>query len=90
MDAAAGEPLTYALSPNPNHGDFTFQFTADEDVVYQAEILDFTGKKVWSESRNVYKGDNAWSFNNLELNTGYYMLRLQTPRGISIVNFVTE
>jgi glucose/arabinose dehydrogenase len=90
VDPIAGVALEYELSPNPNRGDFSFEFAADADATYQATILDFTGRKILDESREVYTGENEWTFDNLNLNPGYYMLRLQMPSGITVVNFVAE
>jgi len=79
-----------AVSPNPNDGTFSINFEGKADANYHVDILDFTGRIVWSESRNALKGNNDWEFDNLRLNTGYYLLRMQTPEGITVTNFIAE
>lgn len=79
-----------AVAPNPNDGTFSINFEGNVEAEYYIEILDFTGKTIWSESRNGLKGYNEWAFDNLRLSTGYYFVRMQTPEGLTVTNFITE
>ena len=91
-DVNAVATIDYSLSvyPNPNDGAFSITFEGRTDAAYHVDILDFTGRTVYSESRNALKGENDWDFAGLRLSTGYYTLRMLTPDGITVTNFITE
>ena len=80
----------FEMSPNPNHGQFTIRFAAEQPETYHASISDLMGHQILDAKKEVIKGMNEWEFNSTELVNGIYFMHMKTEEGVSILRFVVE
>jgi len=64
----------FKLYPNPNNGSFTIS-SADFGGTYLVEMIDITGRVVYSENVNISQNETK-VVNTNNLNTGVYILRM--------------
>jgi hypothetical protein len=72
--------------PNPAHATALLQFSLPAAGVARLEILDLTGRRVWSRREALGPGPHAWTWNGRDASgravaAGLYGVRLQTPWG---------
>lgn len=69
---------TFGLSifPNPSNGKFTVSFKSNEKSNFKLEISDVTGKKIYSEIINEYKGAFSKQMNLTDFGKGVYTISL--------------
>ena len=80
----------FALSPNPNHGQFSLQLNAERDELYTVRITDLTGHEILTDKKEVVKGINDWQFHSHSFTSGIYLMQIQTSEGHSTLKFVVE
>lgn len=71
----------FALSPNPNDGQFRLNISAQENLPARVSILNTLGMEVLSEKIQVNKGENLIPFDLNHLPAGVYHLQIQTEKG---------
>jgi hypothetical protein len=71
------------LSPNPASNQLSVNFTLDNDSPVNIQILNLSGQ-VMSSTRltNLNKGSQNLEINTSDLVNGYYLLRLETNKGV--------
>jgi hypothetical protein len=75
-------PLT--IYPNPTSGNLQVQFKLDRVKNIQIEILDLSGKRVWSKkSQEYYPGENALEVDMKSFLNGIYFLKVISDQEIS-------
>jgi hypothetical protein len=86
----ASVPLALALArpaPNPGRGLTQLHFTLPAAGVVQVEVVDVSGRQVWSRAAALGAGPHAWSWDGREsgghrAGAGVYFVRLVTPWGV--------
>lgn len=82
-----GGPLSLARpSPNPASGQASFGFVMPAEGDARLEVLDVTGRVVWSQRNTLGAGAHAWHWDGRDthgtrVSTGVYLVRLTTPFG---------
>ncbi len=71
----------FALSPNPNDGQFRLNISAQENLPARVSILNTLGMEVHREKIQVVKGENLIPFDLKHLPAGVYHLQIQTEKG---------
>jgi hypothetical protein len=82
-------PALLALArpmPNPARGTTTLRFSLPSAGIARLEVLDVTGRRVWSRSESLAPGPHAAAWDGRDdeghlLGTGLYLVRLVTPWG---------
>lgn len=68
-----------AVYPNPSNGDVTISYNANDAVNVTVEIVDITGKVVFSEALgNVSVGEQNLSLDLQSFNSGFYFVNIKT------------
>jgi flagellar hook assembly protein FlgD len=86
-------PLALARPwPNPARGATTLGFTLPASGEAHLEVLDVTGRVVWSQRETLAAGAHAWRWDGRDANgaacsTGLYLVRLSTPFGTRHTRF---
>jgi hypothetical protein len=85
----SGGAAVLALSrptPNPAYGATTLRFSLPATGEVRLEIVDVSGRRVWTRRELLAPGLHAWSFDGRDdagrtLGAGLYLVRLATPWG---------
>ena len=86
-------PLALARPwPNPARGATTLGFTLPASGEARLEVLDVTGRVVWTQRETLAAGAHAWRWDGRDVNgaacsTGLYLVRLSTPFGTRHTRF---
>jgi uncharacterized repeat protein (TIGR01451 family) len=64
--------------PNPSSGSFEVRFTSSDQSIIQIEVIDKIGQLVVSKTISATIGQNTVSFDELDLSSGIYMIKLKT------------
>ena len=68
--------------PNPTKGSFTVEISSYENYSNaQIQITDLTGKVINARSTNILEGKNQFTFEDLDLQLGTYIINLNTGNG---------
>ena len=84
-----GVPARLALErprPNPSQRDASLAFALPASGTVRLEVLDVSGRRVWSRTDSLPAGTHAWSWDGREsagreTGPGLYLVRLVTPWG---------
>lgn len=85
----AFEMVDFNLYPNPNKGNFTLTFSAENSTAGNISIMDLSGRIVANQMIDVFTGNNELSL-NFELKTGVYLLKVSTGSEIRTVKLLVE
>lgn len=66
------------VSPNPMASSASFSFNSDTKSVYNFEVYDLFGKRVFKQSFEGVAGRNSYSFNKRNLSSGMYFFSIQS------------
>ena len=69
------------IFPNPNNGIFTIQMNVSDEQDLTIELLNVTGKVVYTEKLHVIKGQFSKTIDVQHLNSQMYYLRLSNGKG---------
>ena len=74
---ACAENQNQVLVISDNTGNYQVSILLDQDEIIHADLVEMTGKKVRATRKlDAVKGDNVFIFNEQDLATGIYLLRL--------------
>lgn len=82
--------LDIKLSPNPNKGQFTVEFTVPQGDSYSITITNITGATILSEKKYAVAGKNVWNFTSSKFGNGNYLLHIQSSKLNLTKNFIVE
>jgi hypothetical protein len=85
-----GEDLNLKLWPNPNNGRFKVELTAPRDEVYSISITNAGGTTIVSGNKSATAGINTWDFSLPNLQTGVYVLHVQSFKTSVTRHFMVE
>ncbi|MCC5916443.1 MAG: T9SS type A sorting domain-containing protein, partial [Cryomorphaceae bacterium] len=68
--------------PNPNEGKFTLSFDQQLNSDVTIQLLDLSGKTIWTEHHSGFSGVYQKDFDRNDLSSGMYMLRINNRDGI--------
>ncbi len=86
----AEELYSLNLFPNPNNGVFSLTFESDNQYQYMVQVIDVTGRMVYSKSFATSTGVNKQSFDFSLLPKGVYMMNVNTNSQHRIIKVVIE
>jgi len=75
------EAWRFAVSPNPNAGQFSLTMHATENLPADLSIINALGVSVLTQKIAVTKGENRYDFDLEQLPSGVYYLQIQTVKG---------
>ena len=75
------DPLAFGLFPNPTTGAITLQSNTEMYDV-NMQLLDATGRVVYTQSNLIVQGSVNFNFSNLS--TGTYTMMLSNDAGVSV------
>jgi subtilisin family serine protease len=64
------------LYPNPNHGQFTIELNSDQSFLTEIQMIDMTGKKIYSQVISISEGTNRFSINQDQAPAGIYFVKI--------------
>jgi len=67
--------LSLSIYPNPNKGNFNLNIQANQAETVKLEVLDMTGRTVWSQNQNLNQGENAIPVELTGVASGLYLIR---------------
>jgi hypothetical protein len=76
--------LGHILYPNPNNGQFQFNFNSKVGHSYQINILDMSGRSITERSIDATKSRTVVNFLMSDAASGSYILTLETESGVII------
>ena len=76
-----------SIYPNPNPGEFTFEFNLPKKQSVEISITDVLGKVIFSQSKEFAKGKNQFPV-KLNAESGVYFIHLKTNQGQIVRKFV--
>ena len=87
-----GTPLEQlSIYPNPNiSGPVNLQFLSPVSNPAQIKVIDLSGRIVWSQSINPFKGDNHLSLDFSNLSAGLYTVKLEQGKVLLSQRLVIE
>ncbi|RYD56097.1 MAG: T9SS type A sorting domain-containing protein [Sphingobacteriales bacterium] len=90
VEDVADNKVRYELYPNPaaRTTTITYNTAATENVVI--EVLDLSGKRMYSQDWKVYNGYNSKNLNLEALTKGFYLVKLHTAKGVATTKLVIE
>jgi hypothetical protein len=68
--------------PNPGEGKFTLRFNQQQVSDVGIELLDLSGKSIWTEHHNSFSGVYSKDFDRGDLASGVYILRINNRDGV--------
>lgn len=71
-------------------GEVKVRVSAVEDLNAQLTIYDISGRKVYTQAAAVKKGTQLVTINDINLNAGMYVIKLDTAKGSKVVKFIAE
>jgi predicted acyl esterase len=77
--------IAATIFPNPSNATSALHFTAEQAGNYTVEIIDVTGRMVWTKSENC-SGDQNWNL-PASLTPGTYLVKLHGESGMCTVPF---
>ena len=80
---------TLSLFPNPNNGEFTLSFSFEHAKDVTVEVLDVTGRIVYTDKQNAITTYNK-QIGLESANQGVYMVRIITPDGVATQKVVIQ
>ncbi len=78
------------IYPNPAHGNFTVQFTSEEQLHTTLQVMNALGEKVFEEERSVVKGINSFNLSTENFGKGIYFITLIDDRSKRIGKLIVE
>lgn len=81
--------LNMNITPSPNNGNFMLDISTAEPASFSVEILDVTGRMIYSRELGTVFGKLTEQF-SLKLSKGIYSLSLKSKEGRSVQKFVVE
>jgi hypothetical protein len=90
--SCAGNYNSIVVFPNPTKGNFTVEISSTEMFTNaQLQITDLTGKIIHQRSTNILEGKNQFTFEDLDLQLGTYIINLNSVNGkINPVRIVVQ
>lgn len=82
MDDAAWSAAAATVMPNPNLGQFTFQWEVDSESNITVELFNALGQVVYTDSRNGFEGTYRRDMDVRGMGAGAYQLRV-TRNGLA-------
>ena len=79
-----------SLSPNPNNGNFTINYTGSENKQLNLKLFDMMGRVIFSKEVRVNDGINKIEMNIPEVSKGIYSLEFITETGIETKRVVIQ
>jgi hypothetical protein len=77
--SCAGNYNSIVVFPNPTQGNFTVEISSTEMFTNaQLQITDLTGKIIHQRSTNILEGKNQFTFEDLDLQLGTYIINLNS------------
>lgn len=67
--------LSLSIYPNPNKGNFNLNIQANQTETVKLEVLDMTGRVVWSQNQSITEGENAIPVELTNVTSGLYLIR---------------
>jgi len=64
--------------PNPFTESFTVEYTLTSNSIVEIDIINTSGKKVFSNVFSKEEGNNTFEFNGSDLSSGLYLLKIKT------------
>jgi hypothetical protein len=80
----------YSVYPNPTKGQFTLNYTSQDEGSLSFNIVDIMGKTVVSDNVAVTAGDNEVSIDLTSFAKGIYLLQLNNGENLGSVKVVVE
>ncbi len=78
------------LFPNPNEGVFTLTFTQDFISDVAVELIDVSGKTVYTELVETFSGEYSKRFDKSNVAAGAYMLRIRNSKGSAVRSVIVN
>ncbi len=78
----------FRLYPNPTRDILHIQFDQNTDTEIQLNIVDITGKVIYTEARHIF--DSTIQLNVNDLNSGVYLIQIVDEGSVSTKKFVVE
>lgn len=78
------------LSPNPNKGQFTVEFTSPKTQVYNIIITDVAGNVVLTENKSAAAGRVVWNMYSPKFIQGMYTLHMQSDQENITQHFIVN
>ena len=82
--------IAMSVYPNPNHGQFTVEYSASINGTAQVEITNVLGQRMISDTRSIASGTNSWSISSDHILPGTYFLVVHTDEGTARTKFSVE
>lgn len=84
------EFFSFEVFPNPNTGIFTLLLDETGSVISGIELIDVTGKIVFSENINTIPGHNSIKIDTQNTPKGFYLLKINSESGSSFKNIIIK
>lgn len=84
------ELANFVVSPVPAANNLNFSFDYDNSETASVRLIDVVGKVNVATTINLVKGNNTNSITVSELSAGFYVLQIQTTKGVSITNVLVK
>src|SRR5207249_1975877 len=76
--------------PNPAHGNFTVQFSCEEESSFTLQVMNEVGKKVFEEEKRAVKGTNTIDLSAANFSKGIYIVTVNDRFGKRVGKFMVE
>lgn len=86
VEESSGDVIQQSVYPNPNKGNFTYEFTMNRSAVAEISIVDVVGKVNNVITKEFSKGKNMFELNQ-RLAPGMYVLKIKTDAGVAYKKF---
>lgn len=84
------EGWQFAISPNPNIGEFNLTLVSPENATARLSIFNSLGEEIHFENIQIIEGSNNYPFLLSGLPSGMYHLHFQTAESTAVLKFVVR